>query len=396
MSPLSPGSGWAARSASTPAAPATSSRRSPLPASRFPRDRHLNPCSCVLRGDEASQHFRCDERRPVMGQYHHPVCIEAEEGLDPHALGCGLKEGEQGFTRPGTPNALVALVCARGGNMPADCSQSPLIGRWAGKRVLGQGGYAKDSDIPGWKGPRLSRLYSAMTPVEDRKAKKDWRLTPVFVDITRDSCAFLEAACNIRYFEQEQVCADTSGKVLDRWMSTHSVLVKPVARHFGGCGVAEYVIADGYDARDLEYLKRCGMKPEDVQRPPRSGDWHGFLPEEIPEGQHRVIVNLDTLEYIDPVKFGQAPTLAGMAILAPKDRDLPILKKASDWGDQIVDVAGGLFVMLCHPERRGGGDIPANAQEIGGIDAERRRYAKLFKGVEDVKGRWRGGRILGT
>jgi hypothetical protein len=65
-----------------------------------------------------------------MGQYHRPVCIEAEEGLSPHSLGCGLKEGEQGFTRPGTPNAMVALVCARGGNMPADCSQSPLVGRW--------------------------------------------------------------------------------------------------------------------------------------------------------------------------------------------------------------------------------------------------------------------------
>ncbi len=170
-----------------------------------------------------------------------------------------------------------------------------------------------------------------------------------------------------------------------------------MARHFGNCGVAEYVIADGYDARDLEYLKRCGMKPEDVQRPPRSGDWHGFLPEEIREGQHRVIVNLDTLEYIDPVKFGQAPTLAGMVTSAPNDRDLPLLKKASKgWGMQIVDVAGGLFVMLCHPERRGGGDIPANAVEMVGIDDERGRAAKLFKGVEDVKGRWRGGHILGT
>ena len=29
-----------------------------------------------------------------MGQYHHPVCIEAEEGLTPHGLGDGLKEGE--------------------------------------------------------------------------------------------------------------------------------------------------------------------------------------------------------------------------------------------------------------------------------------------------------------
>ena len=97
-----------------------------------------------------------------MGQYHHPVCIEVEEGLNPAGMDSGLKEGEQGFSRPSTPNAIVALVCARGGNMPADCSQSPLIGRWAGKRVLIQGDYAEDDDIPGWKGPRLSKLYSAI------------------------------------------------------------------------------------------------------------------------------------------------------------------------------------------------------------------------------------------
>ena len=109
-----------------------------------------------------------------------------------------------------------------------------------------------------------------------------------------------------------------------------------------------------------------------------------------------MIVNLDTFEYIDPVRFGQIPTLAGMVTLAPKDRDLPILKKAKQDWLHIVDVAGGLFVMLCHPQRRGGGDIPANAEEMGGIDIERARSAKLFKGVEDVKGRWRGGRILGT
>jgi hypothetical protein len=188
----------------------------------------------------------------------------------------------------------------------------------------------------------------------------------VFADITRDACVFLEAACNVRYFEQITECKDgdprskTYGQIIDRWTSIHSVQVKLVARHFGNCGVAEYVIADVYDTRDLEYLKRCGMKPEDVQRPPRSGDWHGFRPEEIPEGQRRVIVNLDTLEYIDPVKFGQAPTLAGMVTLAPKDRDLPILKKANQDILQIIDVAGGLFAMLCHPKRRGGGDIPTN------------------------------------
>jgi hypothetical protein len=129
-----------------------------------------------------------------MGQYHHPVCIEAEEGLDPADMDSGAKEGEQGFNRPSTPAAIVALVCARGGNMPADCSQSPLIGRWAGKRVLIQGDYAEDDDIPDWKGPRLSKLYRAMRPVDERKPKKDWRSVPAFADITRDACAFLEAA----------------------------------------------------------------------------------------------------------------------------------------------------------------------------------------------------------
>ena len=224
----------------------------------------------------------------------------------------------------------------------------------------------------------------------------------MFADITREACAFLEAACNVRYFEQEQICKDgdprskTYGQVIDRWASTHSVQVKPVARHFGNCGVAEYVIADVYDTRDLEYLKRCGMKPENVQRPPRSGDWHGFLPEEIPEGQCRVIVNLDTLEYIDPVKFGQVPTLAGMVSLRGAPPWPKAFEKADPSGVSIVDVAGGLFVMLCHPKRRGGGDIPANALEMGGIDGERARAAKLFKAAEDVKGRWRGGRILGT
>ncbi|MGA7266039.1 MAG: hypothetical protein WA709_09700 [Stellaceae bacterium] len=103
-----------------------------------------------------------------------------------------------------------------------------------------------------------------MMPVEERKPKKDWRTSPIFTDITRDACAFLEAACNVRYFEHEQVCKDgdprskTYGQTIDRWTSTHSVLVKPVARHFGNCGVAEYVIADVYDTRDFEYLKRCG------------------------------------------------------------------------------------------------------------------------------------------
>ena len=47
-----------------------------------------------------------------MGQYHHPVCIDAEEGFDPAGMDSGLKEGEQGFNRPSTPAAIVASARA--------------------------------------------------------------------------------------------------------------------------------------------------------------------------------------------------------------------------------------------------------------------------------------------
>jgi len=142
-----------------------------------------------------------------MGQYHHPICIEAEEGLNPHGMGVGLKEGEQGFSRPSTPNAMVALVSSRGGNMPADCSQSPLVGRWAGKRVLVQGDYAEDGDIPGWDGPPLSKLYAAMTPQDEREGD-GYEGVPLFTDISREARDFLEGVCNVRYFDKEQVLTD--------------------------------------------------------------------------------------------------------------------------------------------------------------------------------------------
>jgi len=331
-----------------------------------------------------------------MGQYHHPVCIEAAEGLDPFTLGLGLKEGEQGYTRPGTPNALAALVCARGGNMPADCSQSPVVGRWAGQRVLVQDDYAEDGDIPGWTGPRLSTLCRAMTPAEERKSRRDWKGVPLFADIGRGVRDFLEAVCNVRYFEQERVCKGADGRVIDRWTATEFVRVQPVAREFGHSGVAEYVIAEGYSERDLEYLKRSGMTPADITRPPRSGDWHGLRPHEIAEGQRRVIVNLDTFEYLDPLCFGQMPTLAGMVGPAPEERVIPLLAKADPENLAMIDIAGALFCLLCHPKRRGGGDIPATAAEMAAIDAGRGKYARLFKGAEAVKGRWRGGHILGT
>ena len=52
-----------------------------------------------------------------MGQYHHPVCIEAEEGLNPAGMDSGLKEGEQIVT-----TGQVKLV--NGGQVKVDNSQA--------------------------------------------------------------------------------------------------------------------------------------------------------------------------------------------------------------------------------------------------------------------------------
>lgn len=79
-----------------------------------------------------------------MGQYHYVVNLDKEEYLHPHAFGDGLKLLEFGASGCGTMTAL-ALLLARdngpgGGDMHSD---DPLIGRWAGDRVIIVGDYGK-------------------------------------------------------------------------------------------------------------------------------------------------------------------------------------------------------------------------------------------------------------
>jgi hypothetical protein len=83
---------------------------------------------------------------------------------------------------------------------------------------------------------------------------------PVFADLSDEVAVFLEGACSVRFFKAT-------------WGSSYCVAVKPVARAFGGSGVAEYFIDTDYSADDLAFYKRAGMRPIDVQRPLRSDDW---------------------------------------------------------------------------------------------------------------------------
>src|SRR6202035_4894775 len=48
----------------------------------------------------ASQHSCCDIKEALMGQYHHPVCIEAAEGSAPTAWGAGSRKANRALPAP--------------------------------------------------------------------------------------------------------------------------------------------------------------------------------------------------------------------------------------------------------------------------------------------------------
>lgn len=100
-------------------------------------------------------------RRYPMGQYWLTVNIDRREFFNSHNLGSGLKLLEQMGTYPGVLVPLFLLTCAmpeaRGGGDPlpfSNVDEEPMIGRWAGDRIVTVGDYAKASDItacnPNW------------------------------------------------------------------------------------------------------------------------------------------------------------------------------------------------------------------------------------------------------
>ena len=83
-----------------------------------------------------------------MGQYWKAVNLDKRQFISPWSLGSGAKLWEQ-LANPGPGQALIILLAAMptprgGGDLKAD----PVIGSWAGDRVVLVGDYAKDDDFP--------------------------------------------------------------------------------------------------------------------------------------------------------------------------------------------------------------------------------------------------------
>lgn len=78
-----------------------------------------------------------------MGQYYKIVNLDKLEYLDPHRFGDGLKLLEFGSSGCGTMNALAILLADGNGRWGGDLdSEKPIVGSWAGDRIVVAGDYA--------------------------------------------------------------------------------------------------------------------------------------------------------------------------------------------------------------------------------------------------------------
>ena len=81
-----------------------------------------------------------------MGQYHKVYNIDRKEFIHPHSIDCGLKLVEQMGFSGSTADALFLLVANSNGRGGGDVVDHPMIGRWAGDRVVVQGDYSEVND----------------------------------------------------------------------------------------------------------------------------------------------------------------------------------------------------------------------------------------------------------
>lgn len=87
-----------------------------------------------------------------MGQYFKPINLDKRELLHPHKFGDGIKLGEFGASGCGTMHGL-ALLLSDGDEDGGHRKPTPIIGSWAGDRIVIAGDYAEagrfvPADVP--------------------------------------------------------------------------------------------------------------------------------------------------------------------------------------------------------------------------------------------------------
>lgn len=83
-----------------------------------------------------------------MGQYHMVYNLDKRESIHAHEIDNGLKLMEQcgPGEQPTTSDAVWLLLANSNGRGGGDAPKHPMVGRWAGDRLVVQGDYAKATD----------------------------------------------------------------------------------------------------------------------------------------------------------------------------------------------------------------------------------------------------------
>jgi len=95
-----------------------------------------------------------------MGQYYYTVNLDKKQYIHPHRFGDGLKLLEFGCSGQGTMAGLAILLADGNGRGGGDLrSDHPIIGSWAGDRIVVTGDYA---DAGKHGASEASTLYEAI------------------------------------------------------------------------------------------------------------------------------------------------------------------------------------------------------------------------------------------
>jgi hypothetical protein len=106
-----------------------------------------------------------------MGQYYLTVNLDKKQFIHPHKLGDGLKLLEFGCSSNGTMTALAVLLADGNGRGGGDLHvEDPIIGSWAGDRIVVAGDYADNGRFVTKETEKAWR--KVLTP-EERKWRKE-------------------------------------------------------------------------------------------------------------------------------------------------------------------------------------------------------------------------------
>lgn len=295
-----------------------------------------------------------------MGQYYKLACPEAGTMISSRDFGGGVKALEQIWSF-GSPAALALLSATTTGTHPRDLPWAPK-GQWAGRAPLMLGDYANQNAPDGDLIDRDEILPAPEDKLYELAGEKTGSLTTAHrrsksaKAISEDMLPILERAGNIRFTDFTQ-----EGQETGRWRDI--IEVAPSTSHATGWDVDMEAIEPQYLEEVQQYWERTGiLEKENWRRPPLTMTGHDghAAPDHVPSvkaagtGDALLWVNLDRCEFIDPEALGDTPDLAGVMD-----------------GKSAKAVLG----MICHHDRRGGGDLA----DLGPLH---------------IGGRWRGDRIV--